>query len=89
MLTLIDRISQKLPHLSESQLQQIWESIDSAEPSLESNENINLNSLLKLSPQEREKIVTKQAQSIAHLFQPGSDLVEWSEEYMEDENWDE
>ena len=93
MLTLIDRISQKLPHVSESRLQQIWDLIDSAEPSLVGDEKIDLNSLLKLSPQERdsaertlrERIVTKQAQSIAHLFQPGSELLEWSDEYVEDD----
>ena len=89
MLTLIDRISQKLPHVSESRLQQIWDLIDSAEPSLNSNEKIDLVSLLKLPHQERDRIVTKQAQSIAHLFQPGSELLEWSDEYVEDENWDE
>ena len=85
MLTLIDRISQKLPHVSESRLQQIWDLIDSAEPSLVGDEKIDLKSLLKLSPQERDLIVTKQAQSIAHLFQPGSELLEWSDEYVEDD----
>jgi hypothetical protein len=89
MLTLIDRISQKLPHVSESRLQQIWDLIDSAEPSLDSNEKIDLVSLLKLPHQERDRIVTKQAQRISHLFQPGSELLEWSDEYVEDENWDE
>jgi hypothetical protein len=89
MLTLIDRINQKLPHVSESRLQQIWDLIDSAEPSPAGDEKIDLNSLLKLSPQERDRIVTKQAQSIAHLFQPGSELLEWSDEYVEDDNWDE
>ena len=88
MLTLIDRISQKLPYISESRLQQIWDLIDSAEPSLIGDEKIDLNSLLKLSLQERDQIVTRQAQSIAHLFQPGSELLEWSDEYVEDDNWD-
>ena len=89
MLTLIDRISQKLPYVSESRLQQIWDLIDSAESILVGDEHIDLRSLLQLSPQEREQIVTKQAQSISHLFQPGSELLEWSDEYVEDENWDE
>ncbi len=89
MLTLIDRINQKLPHVSESRLQQIWDLIDSAEQSPAGDEKIDLNSLFKLSPQERDQIVTKQAQSISHLFQPESELLEWSNEYVEDDNWDE
>ncbi len=89
MLTLIDRINQKLPHVSESRLQQIWDLIDSAEPNLAGAENIDLNSLRKLPPQERDRIVTRQAQSIAHLFQSGSELLEWSDEYVEDDNWNE
>ena len=89
MLTLIERINQKLPHVSESRLQQIWELIDSAEPSLVSDEKIDLRSLLQLSHKERARIVTKQAQSISHLFQPGSELLEWSDQYVEDRNWDE
>ena len=89
MLTLIERISQKLPHVSQSRLQQIWDLLDSAEPSLVGDEKIDLRSLLQLSPQEREPIVTKQTQSISHLFQPGLELLEWSDEYIEDENWDE
>ena len=89
MLTLIDRINQKLPYLSELQLLQIWESIDSVEITLIGDNNLDLRSLLRLSPLERDKIVVEQARSIAHLFQPGSELVEWSDEYIEDENWDE
>ena len=86
MLTLIEQISQKLPYISQSRLQQIWELIDSAESN--SDEQLDLRGLLRLSPKDRDKIVAKQAQSIAHLFQPGSELLEWSDEYIEDDNWD-
>jgi hypothetical protein len=86
MLTLIEQISQKLPYISESRLQQIWELIDSIEP--DDEEQFDLRGLLRLLPQDRDRIVAKQAQSIAHLFQPGSELLEWSDEYIEDDNWD-
>jgi hypothetical protein len=85
MLTLIEQISQKLPHISESRLQQVWELIDSTEP--DDEDRLDLRGLLRLSPQDRDRIVAKQAQSIAHLFQPGSELLEWSDEYIEDDNW--
>jgi hypothetical protein len=88
MLTLIDRISQKLPYLSESQLLRIWESIDSVETNSIDDNHLDLRALLQLSPVERDRIVVDQARSIAHLFQSGSELVEWSDEYIEDENWD-
>ncbi len=81
MLTLIEQISQKLPYISESRLQQVWELIDSAESN--SDEQLDLRGLLRLSPKDRDRIVAKQAQSIAHLFQPGSELLEWSDEYIE------
>jgi hypothetical protein len=86
MLILIEQISQKLPYISESRLQQVWELIDSTEP--DDEEQFDLRGLLRLSPQDRDRIVAKQAQSIAHLFQPGSELLEWSDEYIEDDNWD-
>jgi hypothetical protein len=85
MLTLIEQISQKLPYISESRLQQVWELIDSTEP--DDEDRLDLRGLLRLSPQDRGRIVAKQAQSIAHLFQPGSELLEWSDEYIEDDNW--
>lgn len=85
MLTLIEQISQKLPYISESRLQQVWELIDSTEP--DDEEQFDLRGLLRLSPKDRDKIIAKQAQSIAHLFQPGSELLEWSDEYIEDDNW--
>jgi hypothetical protein len=85
MLTLLEQISQKLPYISESRLQQVWELIDSTEP--DDKDRLDLRGLLRLSPQDRDRIVAKQAQSIAHLFQPGSELLEWSDEYIEDDNW--
>jgi hypothetical protein len=85
MLTLIEQISQKLPYISESRLQQVWELIDSTEP--DDEEQFDLRGLLRLSAKDRDRIVAKQAQSIAHLFQPGSELLEWSDEYIEDDNW--
>jgi hypothetical protein len=40
---------------------------------------------LKLPKAERQKLLEQQAKDIAHLYQPGSELLEWAESYVEDE----
>ncbi|BAZ13924.1 hypothetical protein NIES4071_57640 [Calothrix sp. NIES-4071] len=49
---------------------------------------IALRNLLKLPPEERQAILAVHASIIAKYFVPGSDEMEWAEEYVEDENWD-
>lgn len=36
---------------------------------------------LKLPKAERRKLLEQQAEEVAHLYQPGSDLLEWTEDY--------
>jgi hypothetical protein len=40
---------------------------------------------LKLPKAERQRLLEQQAKDIAHLYQPGSELLEWTENYAEDE----
>ena len=40
---------------------------------------------LNLSKPEQRKFLEEQTRCIAHLHQLGSDLLEWTEEYHEDE----
>ncbi|RUT06798.1 hypothetical protein DSM106972_030550 [Dulcicalothrix desertica PCC 7102] len=47
-----------------------------------------LRELLKLSPEERQAILAKHAAKLAEYFVPGSEEMEWAEEYVEDESWD-
>jgi hypothetical protein len=37
----------------------------------------------KLPKAERQKLLEQQAKEIAHLYQPGSELLEWTENYTE------
>lgn len=39
----------------------------------------------KLPKAERQKLLEQQAKEIAYLYQPGSELLEWTENYIEDE----
>ena len=39
---------------------------------------------LKLPKAQRREILAQQAQEVAHLYQPGSDVLEWTESYAED-----
>lgn len=47
-----------------------------------------LRALRKLPLEERNAILAEQAAAIAHHFVSGSDEMEWAEEYVEDEDWD-
>ena len=40
---------------------------------------------LKLPKAQRRKLLAQQAEEVAHLYQPGSELLEWTENYVEDE----
>lgn len=59
-------------------------------PTYDSAENqvIALRALLKLPSSERNTLLAQQAATIAEYFVPGSEEMEWAEEYVEDENWD-
>ncbi len=46
----------------------------------------DLRALLNLSPVERNALLAKQAANIAEYFVPGSDEMEWAEEYVENNN---
>ena len=38
---------------------------------------------LKLPKAQRKKLLAQQAEEVAHLYQPGSELLEWTESYAE------
>ena len=40
---------------------------------------------LKLPKAQRRKLLAQQAEEVAHLYQPGSELLEWTENYVEPE----
>ena len=43
---------------------------------------------LKLPVPERNALLARQAAIVAEHFLPGSEQMEWVEEYIEDDNWD-
>lgn len=47
---------------------------------------IALRALLKLSPSERDRLLAQQVVSIAEYFTPGSEQMEWAEEYVENDS---
>ena len=46
-----------------------------------------LRKMLKLPSEERQAILAKHAAKLAKYFVPGSEEMEWAEEYVEDESW--
>ncbi len=63
-------------------------SADSPKSDLVENQVIALRALLKLPVAERNALLAQQAATIAEYFVPGSEEMEWAEEYVEDQNWD-
>ncbi|WP_026735546.1 hypothetical protein [Fischerella sp. PCC 9605] len=61
---------------------------DSSSVNADEKQIVALRTLLKLPPEERNALLAKQAATIAEYFVPGSEEMEWAEEYVEDENWD-
>ena len=57
-----------------------------ANSSIDEQQIQDLRALLNLSPVERNALLAKQAANIAEYFVPGSDEMEWAEEYVEDNN---
>lgn len=49
---------------------------------------VDLRTFLKLPMDQRRELLAQQAAAIAPYFQPGSEEMEWVDEYVEDENWD-
>ncbi len=47
---------------------------------------IALHALLKLSPSERDRLLMQQVVTIAEYFTPGSEQMEWAEEYVENDS---
>lgn len=71
--------------ISESDAQQ---SADSPTSDSAENQVIALRTFLKLPVAERNALLAQQVATIAECFVPGSEEMEWAEEYVEDENWD-
>lgn len=46
-----------------------------------------LRALLTLPIAQRNALLTQQAATIAEYFVTGAEEMEWTEEYVEDENW--
>jgi hypothetical protein len=51
--------------------------------------SLDRRALLKLPIEERNALLVPQAALIADYFQPGTEEMEWAEDYVEDENWGE
>jgi len=51
--------------------------------------SLDRRALLKLPIKERNALLVPQAALIADYFQPGTEEMEWAEDYVEDENWGE
>ena len=49
------------------------------------NTDSNPVEFLKLPKAQRRKLLAQQAEEVAHLYQTGSELLEWTEDYLEDE----
>jgi hypothetical protein len=49
---------------------------------------INRRAFLRLPSQERDRILAEQSERIADEFCSGSESIEWAEQYVECENWD-
>ncbi len=49
---------------------------------------VNLQAFLELPMDQRRELLAQQAAAIAPYFQTGSEEMEWVDEYVDDENWD-
>jgi gentisate 1,2-dioxygenase len=85
---------EQLPEEQLNPLLNLAHSLQQSQPS-QSQKPLSLRDFLKLPPQERDRLLAQQldpttanGQAIADYFQPGSEGMEWTEEYTEDENWD-
>lgn len=47
---------------------------------------IALRALLRLSPCERDRLLAQHVVTIAEYFTPGSEEMEWAEEYVENDS---
>ena len=54
-----------------------------------SDQSMNIRSFLKLPPERQEKLLAQQALMLAPYFQPGTEAMEWVEDYLEDDLDDE
>lgn len=63
--------------------------------SLKTEQVLDRRAFLKLPPEEQDRLLAQQldpntpeAQALIAYFQPGSEGMEWVEDYIEDDNWD-
>ncbi len=87
-------VIEQLPEEQLNPLLNLAYSLQQSQPS-QTQPPLNLRDFLKLPPQERDRLLAQQldpttveGQAIAVYFQPGSEGMEWAEEYIEDEAWD-
>ncbi|HEY9747383.1 MAG TPA: hypothetical protein V6C63_01675 [Allocoleopsis sp.] len=84
LLTAIEQLpDEKLASLLELAIALKAEQAPTHKPSLDRR------AFLKLPLEERNASLVTQAALIADSFQPGTEQMEWAEDYVEDQNWDE
>jgi hypothetical protein len=83
LLATIDQLpDEKLPSLlNHAQALRDAEGLSSCEP-------INVRAFLKLPAEQQQVLLKQQAVLLAPYFQPGTEEMEWAEDYIEDDNWD-
>lgn len=71
--------------LSDEQLSSL---LDLARSLTQASSSLDRRAFLRLPEEERDRILAEQAAFVADAFQPGAEAMEWVEEYVEDEHWD-
>ncbi|MBW4527699.1 MAG: hypothetical protein KME18_21350 [Phormidium tanganyikae FI6-MK23] len=74
-----------IEQLSEEQLSSL---LDLARSLTQAGSSLDRRTFLRLPAEERDRILAEQAEFVAAEFQPGSEGMEWVEQYVEDEDWD-
>jgi len=75
-------VIEQLPDEQLSSLLEVAQSLS------EKNYALDRRAFLKLPADERDRPLAKQLETAAEHFRPGSEAMEWVEDYVEDENWD-
>lgn len=74
-----------IEQLSEEQLSSL---LDVARSLTQASSSLDRRAFLRLPTEERDRILNEQAALVADEFQLGSEGMEWVEQYVEDEDWD-
>jgi hypothetical protein len=74
-----------IEQLSEEQLTSL---LDLARSLTQTGSLLDRRTFLRLPAEERDRVLAEQAEFVAAEFQPESEGMEWVEQYVEDENWD-